>query len=228
MLGLGFRAAVSHTMYADKEEAQANRSIKERLNGDSAAASGRRRPISGKRQREDDDKWEHDLFQDGGAQLSNRRVGTKDLRLKLQRRSIEQATQSVRGSVSRGSKDLREKLSGASYSRPIESGASGPHSLRPRPAGDTSKPHSNNVLAEASDHGKKKIPSTISKKKTQQQVETIDSFLQSIGLEKYSITLQAEEVDMTALVHMGDEDLKALGIPMGPRKKILLALESKV
>lgn len=55
----------------------------------------------------------------------------------------------------------------------------------------------------------------------------MDGFLQSLGLEKYLITFQAEEVDMTALVHMNDEDLKALGIPMGPRKKILLALESR-
>lgn len=99
----------------------------------------------------------------------DRSVGSKDLRLKLQRRSIEQATQSVRGSVSRGSKDLREKLSGTSYSRPIESG---PRSLRPRPAADTSKPHSNNVVAEASDQGKK-ISSSVSKKKTQQQVRKL-------------------------------------------------------
>jgi len=56
----------------------------------------------------------------------------------------------------------------------------------------------------------------------------VDSFLQSVGLEKYSITFQAEEVDMTALLHMTDEDLKVMGIPMGPRKKIRLALESKV
>ncbi|KAJ0792577.1 putative sterile alpha motif domain-containing protein [Helianthus annuus] len=46
------------------------------------------------------------------------------------------------------------------------------------------------------------------------QAETVDSFLQSLGLEKYSITFQAEEVDMTALLHMTDEDLKAIGIPM--------------
>ncbi|GKU86033.1 hypothetical protein SLEP1_g618 [Rubroshorea leprosula] len=32
---------------------------------------------------------------------------------------------------------------------------------------------------------------------------------------------------MSALVHMTDEDLKALGMPMGPRKKIRLALESR-
>ncbi|KAJ6874329.1 hypothetical protein NC651_032972 [Populus alba x Populus x berolinensis] len=43
---------------------------------------------------------------------------------------------------------------------------------------------------------------------------SVDVFLQSLGLEKYLITFQAEEVDMTALVHMTDEDLKALGIPM--------------
>ncbi|KAJ0053745.1 hypothetical protein Pint_01532 [Pistacia integerrima] len=43
---------------------------------------------------------------------------------------------------------------------------------------------------------------------------SVDGFLRSLGLEKYSITFQAEEVDMTALVHMTDEDLKAIGIPM--------------
>ncbi|KAG8079920.1 hypothetical protein GUJ93_ZPchr0007g5615 [Zizania palustris] len=44
----------------------------------------------------------------------------------------------------------------------------------------------------------------------------LDSFLKSLGLEKYSITFQEEEkVDMTALRHMTDSDLKALGIPMG-------------
>ncbi|KAI3461855.1 hypothetical protein Pfo_018518 [Paulownia fortunei] len=212
-------------MYADRVEAQANRSIKERLDGNSATDSGRRRTISGKRQREDDDKWEHDLFEDNRPLVSNRRVGVKDLRLKLQRKSVEQATQSVRGSVSGSARDLREKLSGTLYSRPIESE---PPPLRPKNAPEASKPPRNSVIAEAPDRETKKIASSVYKKKTQQKVETVDSFLQSLGLEKYSITFQAEEVDMTALIHMGDEDLKALGVPMGPRKKILLALESKV
>ncbi|PIN08219.1 RNA-binding protein Bicaudal-C [Handroanthus impetiginosus] len=208
-------------MYADREEAQASRSVKERLNGSSAATSGRRRPISGKRQREDDDKWQHDLFEDKEPQVSNSRVGAKDLRLKLQRKSIEQATQNPR----RGARDLREKLSGTLYTRPNESDKL---PLRPKPAPEGSKPPRDSAIDEAPDRETKKIPSTVSKKKPQQKVETVDSFLESLGLEKYSITFQAEEVDMTALVHMGDEDLKALGIPMGPRKKILLALESKV
>ncbi|KAB5569759.1 hypothetical protein DKX38_003552 [Salix brachista] len=47
-----------------------------------------------------------------------------------------------------------------------------------------------------------------------QMDSSVDGFLQSLGLEKYLITFQAEEVDMTALVHMTDDDLKALGIPM--------------
>ncbi|KAG1327027.1 protein bicaudal C [Cocos nucifera] len=53
---------------------------------------------------------------------------------------------------------------------------------------------------------------------------TVSSLLHSLGLEKYVITFQAEEVDMTALRQMRDSDLKELGIPMGPRKKILLAV----
>ncbi|KAL9171583.1 hypothetical protein ABFS82_04G219100 [Erythranthe guttata] len=133
----------------------------------------------------------------------DRKVGVRDLRFKLQRKSIEQANPSAR--------DLREKLSGTFYSRPIESK---PIPVRPKPALEVSKPP-------------RKVASSISKKKVQQKVESVDSFLQSLSLEKYSITFQAEEVDMAALVHMKDEDLKVLGIPMGPRKKILLALESK-
>ncbi|XP_020574837.1 uncharacterized protein LOC110020897 [Phalaenopsis equestris] len=53
---------------------------------------------------------------------------------------------------------------------------------------------------------------------------TVASLLHSLGLGKYAIHFQAEEVDMAALRQMGDNDLKELGIPMGPRKKILLAL----
>ena len=32
------------------------------------------------------------------------------------------------------------------------------------------------------------------------------------------------QIDMAALKQMGEHDLKELGIPMGPRKKLLLAL----
>ncbi|KAK2971212.1 hypothetical protein RJ640_029890 [Escallonia rubra] len=59
---------------------------------------------------------------------------------------------------------------------------------------------------------------------------TVSSLLHSLGLAKYAVQFQAEEtfnvykVDMAALKQMRDCDLKELGIPMGPRKKILLAI----
>ncbi|GER32306.1 sterile alpha motif domain-containing family protein [Striga asiatica] len=57
---------------------------------------------------------------------------------------------------------------------------------------------------------------------------TVDSFLRSLGLEKYAILFKAEEVDMYSLKRMAERDLKELGIPMGPRKKILLALQPRL
>ncbi|XP_047941295.1 uncharacterized protein LOC125188479 isoform X2 [Salvia hispanica] len=85
------------------------------------------------------------------------------------------------------------------------------------------------IFAENDKKGEESIlsSSSVSQKKVQQEVDSVESFLQSLGLDKYSITFQAEEVDMEALLEMSNEDLKAMGIPMGPRKKILLGLESK-
>ncbi|XP_016433200.2 uncharacterized protein LOC107759715 [Nicotiana tabacum] len=213
-------------MYADREEALSRTSIKERLKRNAADDSARRRLISGKRHREDYDKWVHDLYEPDELQGSNQRIGTKDLRLKLQRRrSIQQATQIIKSSLSGGTRDLREKLSGTVYSQTMQIGAP-PKKLKTIP--EVSKPSKRSVVAEAPASEMKNIASKVSKKKSQKKVESVDSFLLSLGLEKYAVTFQAEEVDMAALLHMTDEDLKAMGIPMGPRKKILLALESKV
>lgn len=60
-----------------------------------------------------------------------------------------------------------------------------------------------------------------------EEPSSVASLLHSLGLGKYAIIFQAEEVDMPALKQMGDSDLKELGIPMGPRKKILLAVSSR-
>ncbi|WCJ21721.1 Sterile alpha motif (SAM) domain-containing protein [Euphorbia peplus] len=57
-----------------------------------------------------------------------------------------------------------------------------------------------------------------------EEQQTVEGLLHSLGLGKYAILFKAEEVDMTALKQMGEHDLKELGIPMGPRKKILLAV----
>ncbi|KAH9784812.1 SAM domain-containing protein [Citrus sinensis] len=193
-------------MYADRVEAAAKQSVKERLNGNSVGDSTRRRSITGKRQRQDD-KWEHDLYTDDEPNASNRIVGVRDLRLKLQKKSLQQVSQSGKGHLS-GVRDLREKLSGTMNSQPVNSDP-------PKPKLEAAKLARKSVAVEAPEPESKRAETSV------------DGFLRSLGLEKYSITFQAEEVDMTALLHMTDEDLKALGIPMGPRKKILLALESR-
>ncbi|XP_055813000.1 uncharacterized protein LOC129882645 [Solanum dulcamara] len=211
-------------MYADRVEAVTKRSIKDRLNGSTADDFARRRQIAGKRHREEDDKWEHDLYERHEVPGSSQRIGAKDLRLKLQKKSIQQATQSVRGSVSGGMRDLREKLSATVYSQTVEND---PPKAKLKAAPEISKPVRRSSIAEAPAMETKKVASTVSKK-SQQKAESVDNFLQSLGLEKYAITFQAEEVDMAALVHMTDEDLKAIGIPMGPRKKIILALETRI
>lgn len=205
-------------MYADRVEAETRRSIKDRLNGNFRDDASGRRQVIGKRQRQDD-KWEHDLYQDDEPQVSNRKIDARDLRLKLQRKS-HQASVSGRGSQS-GVRDLREKLSGTMHPQPVNYDP-------PKLKQEASKPARKSVAIQASAPESRKVSNTAAKKNAPQKASTsVDDFLQSLGLEKYSITFQAEEVDMAALAHMTDEDLKAIGIPMGPRKKILLALESK-
>ncbi|XP_048138773.1 SEC23-interacting protein [Rhodamnia argentea] len=204
-------------MYADRVEVEGKRSVKERLNANSYADSSRGRQITGKRQRQDD-KWEHDLYVNDEPQISNRRVEGRDLRLKLQRKGLQPASQGAKGTFP-GVRDLREKLSGVISSQPSIN-----NTTKPKSASEAPKPTRRSVAVEASMPETKKV---VNPAPTKKQRAGVDGFLRSLGLEKYSITFQAEEVDMTALLHMSDEDLKALGIPMGPRKKILLALESK-
>mmetsp|Transcript_10981 Transcript_10981/g.12981 ORF Transcript_10981/g.12981 Transcript_10981/m.12981 type:complete len:258 (-) Transcript_10981:110-883(-) len=50
-------------------------------------------------------------------------------------------------------------------------------------------------------------------------------FLNEIGLSKYAGLLVKEEVDLAALGHISDNDLKLLGVPMGPRRKLLAAIK---
>ncbi|KAM3376416.1 ankyrin repeat and SAM domain-containing protein 6 [Capsicum galapagoense] len=225
-------------MYADRvESATRKRSINERINNNPYDNSRNRTQISGKRHREEDDKWVRDLYEPHELQGSNQRVGSMDLRLKLQRRkSIQQATQIIKDALSGGTRDLQKKLSATVYSQTVKTDAhrkklktilEAPRKkLKTIP--EVSQPDKRSIIAEAPASETKQVSSKVSKKKSQQKVESVDSFLQALGLEKYTITFQAEEVDMAALVHMTDEDLKAMGMPMGPRKKILSALESKV
>ncbi|KAK9733931.1 hypothetical protein RND81_04G101600 [Saponaria officinalis] len=211
-------------MYADRIEGESKSSVRDRLHGNTAVDSVRRRTVAGKRQRQDD-KWEHDLFDEDRPQIT-RKLGGGDLRLKLQRKSNQQ---DIRGG---GVRDLRDLLSGPMHTQQVKKdapklrSASGAPRLKPAPV--ASKPVRSSVIAESPAAVVKKDPNSTLKKKILQKADaTVDGFLQSLGLEKYQILFQAEEVDMTALEHMTDEDLKAMGIPMGPRKKIMLALDSR-
>src|SRR5438128_166854 len=52
----------------------------------------------------------------------------------------------------------------------------------------------------------------------------ITAWLAQCGLEKYAAVLVANEVDFAALRHITDDDLKELGLPIGPRRKLLAAI----
>ncbi|XP_016712056.1 ankyrin repeat and SAM domain-containing protein 6 isoform X3 [Gossypium hirsutum] len=201
-------------MYADRvEEDAGKRSVKERLNGNPSGNFIPRRQIAGKRQRQDD-KWEHDLYQEDGPNVSNRKVDARDLRLKLQRKSLQNVSQSGRGTLS-GVRDLREKLSGTMNAQPISADP-------PKQKVKVAQPARKSVAVETTEPEPRRAANTPARKKAKQSADTsVEGFLQSLGLEKYAITFQAEEVDMTALVHMTDGDLKALGIPMHLKNLLL-------
>ncbi|KAF3549210.1 hypothetical protein DY000_02003765 [Brassica cretica] len=113
-----------------------------------------------------------------------------------------------------GVRDLREKLSGTM-------------NVQPKSKVETARPSLKSVVTGTATETTRRTSSQATRKKSQQAGASVDSFLESLGLEKYSTAFQVEEVDMDALMHMTDDDLKAMLIPMGPRKKILLALGSK-
>lgn len=192
--------------------------MKDRLNGNGVGGATRlqQSQITGSKRLRQDDKWEHDLFDNDEPRIANRKVSAQDLRLKLQRKGLQPAAQSGKSSAP-NMRDLRERLSGTMTPQPTNADP---------PKSKVVKPSSKNVGVEAPAVQIKRTADP-APKKSRKADTSVDEFLRSLGLEKYLITFQAEEVDMTALNHMTDEDLKAMGIPMGPRKKILLALESK-
>lgn len=53
---------------------------------------------------------------------------------------------------------------------------------------------------------------------------SVESFLRSLGLEKYIDVFRENEVDMAAAHYLSDDDLKDLGLPLGPRRKFSAAI----
>lgn len=89
----------------------------------------------------------------------DRRVGALDLRLKLQKKSNQRATLGAKGSLS-GVRDLREKLSGITYSQPAVTVPA-----KPKLVAESSKPARRSIVAEVPAAETKKVASTVSKKR---------------------------------------------------------------
>ncbi|KAG8087863.1 hypothetical protein GUJ93_ZPchr0010g11057 [Zizania palustris] len=140
-----------------------------------------------------------------------------------QKSHLQQSTEVMRKS---SVPDLREKLSGIQQLQ-LSSTIKIPKSL-PEIAKSAKPVQKREPPATTALPATKKVNEPSVPKQSQEKMDSsLDNLLKSLDLQKYSINFQAEEVDMKALVHMNEEDMKSLGIPMGPRKKILSALASK-
>jgi class 3 adenylate cyclase len=54
----------------------------------------------------------------------------------------------------------------------------------------------------------------------------IANWLDSIGLRKYANVFDANEIDLDAAWHLTEQDLVEIGLPLGPRRKVLAAILS--
>jgi len=52
----------------------------------------------------------------------------------------------------------------------------------------------------------------------------IADMLDDLGLEKYANAFEAEEITPELVVSLSDDDLKQLGLPLGPRRAIVTAI----
>ena len=54
----------------------------------------------------------------------------------------------------------------------------------------------------------------------------LQRWLHGLGLERFSEVFEREELTLDNLPELTDEELKELGLPLGPRKKLLKAIEA--
>eukprot|EP00062_Callorhinchus_milii_P027482 gi/632990831/ref/XP_007884351.1/ PREDICTED: phospholipase DDHD2-like [Callorhinchus milii] len=66
-----------------------------------------------------------------------------------------------------------------------------------------------------------KMSATETCHRTIKEIRSTEQALEALGLFEYKETLEKERVDLQSLVLCSDTDLKELGIPLGPRRKIL-------
>ena len=53
----------------------------------------------------------------------------------------------------------------------------------------------------------------------------IEQWLDNLGLSKYADVFAENEIDLDAVGLLSEEDFKELGLPMGPRRKLLAAVD---
>ncbi|XP_024365867.1 uncharacterized protein [Physcomitrium patens] len=245
------RVSVRTEMYADCVNGVGNRkrSIRDRLGGLSEPVFTVPQSAA-KRLRDVEGQWKHDMYfdgRDGGPRVQRE----QDLRSKLgQRQGFRTGNQARAGN----NVDLRDKLSGlGSQNRQTVPANEVPRAQRrvasvvfnsstvTRGVASTTAPAPVSARATATVKKPSDVPmvhnlvllilKSQSRKfhafRSQAEEQTVRTLLHSLGLEKYVITFQTEEIDMAALRFMSDNDLKELGVPMGPRKKILLAIRGK-
>lgn len=57
-------------------------------------------------------------------------------------------------------------------------------------------------------------------------VSNINQWLKELGLEKYIPLFVEQEIDESVLIELNEHDLEKLGLPLGPRKKLLKAIQN--
>ena len=55
-------------------------------------------------------------------------------------------------------------------------------------------------------------------------MQGIADWLKQLGLEQYTQRFAENEIDVTVLRHLTDQDLREIGVPLGHRRKILAAI----
>jgi class 3 adenylate cyclase len=58
-------------------------------------------------------------------------------------------------------------------------------------------------------------------------MQQISDWLQKLGLGQYAQRFAENEIDVSVLPHLTDQDLKDIGVPLGPRRKILAAITTE-
>ena len=54
----------------------------------------------------------------------------------------------------------------------------------------------------------------------------IEGWLEQLGLGRYAAAFIENEIDRSVLPHLTEADLKEMGLPIGPRRKVLAAAEA--